>query len=83
MSEDLLESLLACSVDDDVAMRVRAIASVRAQSVVLPNVDARARELRAVLGAFRVSVGRLVATKRVDKAIDHAAAQTRFARRGR
>ena len=49
------------------------MAIVRSQSVAMPNVAERARELRSVLGAFRVSVGRLVASKRVDRAIDHAA----------
>ncbi len=73
VSRDLLDDFLA-SLDEDLARRVREIASVRAQSVAMPNVEHRARELRSDLGAFRVSVGRLVASKRVDKAIDRAAA---------
>ena len=46
---------------------------VRAPSIDVPDVRARATALRAALGAFDVSVGRLVASKRVDKAIDRVA----------
>jgi glycosyltransferase involved in cell wall biosynthesis len=72
VSDELRDALLA-RLDDDLASRVARIAIVRAQSVAMPNVAARAEEIRGELGAFRVSVGRLVASKRVDKAIDHAA----------
>ncbi len=72
VSEDLRD-LFMRSLDEDDASRVRAIATVRAPSLVMPDVAARARALRQELGAFRVSVGRLVASKRVDKAIESAA----------
>jgi len=72
VSEGLRDALLG-SLDRDLASRAARIASVRAQSVAMPDVRERARALRDALGAFRVSVGRLVASKRVDKAIDHAA----------
>lgn len=72
VSEPLRDSLVR-SLDDDVASRVCAMAIVRPQSFMVPDVAARAAVLREELGAFRVSVGRLVASKRVDKAIDRAA----------
>jgi glycosyltransferase involved in cell wall biosynthesis len=46
---------------------------VRAASIDMPDVGARAAIIRARLGAFDVSVGRLVRSKRVDKAIERAA----------
>jgi teichuronic acid biosynthesis glycosyltransferase TuaC len=73
VSRELLE-LLTRNVDHDLAERVRALAVVAPPILEMPDVDARARVLRAELGAFQVSVGRLIASKRVDKAIDHAVA---------
>ena len=74
VSAELEEALLA-SLDDELASRVRAIAFVRAPSLDVPDVSRRARDLRAALGAFDVSLGRLVASKRVERAIDRAAAR--------
>lgn len=67
---------LAASLDRDLAQRVRAIAHVRAPSIAVPDVSRRAHVLRAALGEFDVSLGRLVASKRVERAIDRAAARS-------
>jgi glycosyltransferase involved in cell wall biosynthesis len=77
VSETLMEELLASLGSRD-AERVRAIARVEAAAIEMPDVnalraagDARRRALGA--GALAVSVGRLVASKRVDAAIAHVA----------
>jgi teichuronic acid biosynthesis glycosyltransferase TuaC len=68
-----LRELLLRSLAPDVARRVLAKSFVRAPSIDVPDVRARAQALRAALGTFDVSVGRLVASKRVDRAIDRVA----------
>jgi len=72
VSSELLTTLVG-SLDDDLAAQVRGIAVIRAPSLRMLDVSARARALRAKLGVFDVSVGRLIASKRVERAIDHAA----------
>ena len=72
VSDALREELLR-SLSPEVARRVLAKSFVRAASIAMPNVGARAAAIREELGAFDVSVGRLVASKRVDKAIERAA----------
>ncbi|HEY1958432.1 MAG TPA: glycosyltransferase [Polyangiaceae bacterium] len=72
---DALRELLVASLDRATAERVRAIASVQPPPIAIPDVSGRAARLRAELGAFHVSLGRLVASKRVDRAIDRAAAR--------
>jgi len=74
VSTPLLDALSA-SLPPDLARRVASIAEVRPASFDLPDVRARATELRRELGSFRVSLGRLVASKRVDRAIDRAASR--------
>lgn len=74
VSEELQRELVA-SLDWQTAERVRAIAHVRAPSLDVPDVAGRARDLRSRLGTFDVSLGRLVASKRVERAIDRAAAR--------
>jgi len=74
VSDALLGSLVA-ELDHETCARVRAIATVKAPPIALPDVSGRAAHLREELGAFDVSLGRLVATKRVDRAIDRAAAR--------
>lgn len=72
-----LERELLASLRPSLADRVAQIAEIRPAAFELPDVrayTARARELRESLGPFRVSVGRLVASKRVERAIDRAAA---------
>ncbi len=68
-----LERTLLASLRSPLADRVARIAEVKPASIELPDVRARARELRESIGPFRVSVGRLVASKRVERAIDRAA----------
>lgn len=70
---DALRDTLLASLEPGLASRVRAVATVKAPSIALPDVSRRAQRLRAQLGAFDVSVGRLVTSKRVDRAIDRAA----------
>jgi len=72
VSDALRETLLR-SLSPAVARRVLAKSFVRAASIAVPDVGARAAAIRDELGAFDVSVGRLVASKRVDKAIERAA----------
>jgi glycosyltransferase involved in cell wall biosynthesis len=77
VSESLRDELLAC-VGEEARASVRPIAIVRAASIEmadLPAVRQRAAELRRALGAGRAAlcVGRLVASKRVDRAIEHLA----------
>ena len=70
---DALRDELLRSLSPAAARRVLAKSFVRAASIAVPDVHERAAVLRAQLGAFDVSVGRLVASKRVDKAIERAA----------
>jgi glycosyltransferase involved in cell wall biosynthesis len=70
---DALREVLLRSLSPAVARRVLAKSFVRPAAIDVPDVGARARAIRATLGAFDVSVGRLVASKRVDKAIERAA----------
>ena len=72
VSEGLREELLR-SLSPEVARRLLAKSFVRAASIAVPDVATRAAAIREELGAFDVSVGRLVASKRVDKAIERAA----------
>ena len=70
---DALREELLWSLSPRVARRVLAKSFVRPASIDVPDVNTRAAALRSELGAFDVSVGRLVASKRVDKAIERAA----------
>jgi teichuronic acid biosynthesis glycosyltransferase TuaC len=74
VSESLRASLLA-ELPSDLRARVEAIALVRPASLDVPDVrDAIARRRRELAGTrVAVSVGRLVPSKRVDRAIDHVA----------
>jgi teichuronic acid biosynthesis glycosyltransferase TuaC len=74
VSRELLDEL-ASATSNALAARLRAIAVVRAPALRMVDVSARARALRSELGAFDVSVGRLVPSKRVDRAIDRAASK--------
>ncbi len=73
VAESLKRELLD-SVDGDTARRIEAIAIVREPALHIPDVAQRAESIRAELGSFDLSVGRLVASKRVERAIDRAAA---------
>ena len=73
VSTPLLDAL-AASLRPELARRVAHIAEVRPAAFELPDVRARATALKRELGSFRVSVGRLVPSKRVDRAIDRVAA---------
>jgi teichuronic acid biosynthesis glycosyltransferase TuaC len=72
VSDTLLHALLG-SLDRTDRANVERIAVVRAPILELPDVRDAVQSLRAELGATRVavSVGRLIASKRVDRAIDH------------
>jgi glycosyltransferase involved in cell wall biosynthesis len=72
VSSALLD-LLAYSLDGDLATRVRDMSVIRAPVLRMADVSRRASVLRSELGAFDVSVGRLVPSKRVERAIDRAA----------
>jgi len=74
VSEALKTALLE-RLTQDARARVEAIAVVRPASLEMPDVrDAIARRRGQLAGArVAVSVGRLVASKRVDRAIDHVA----------
>lgn len=77
VSDELREELLR-ALSPAVARRLLAKSFVRAASIEVPDARnhdfwARAAAIRARLGAFDVSVGRLVASKRIDKAIERAA----------
>jgi hypothetical protein len=74
VSEPLAATLLA-SLEASTRRRVEAIAQVRAASLEALDVRAAVERRRRELGATRVavSVGRLVADKRVDRAIEHVA----------
>jgi teichuronic acid biosynthesis glycosyltransferase TuaC len=73
-SVPLLDDLLG-TLDRGVRARVERIAGVSAPLIELPDVSEAIARRRRELGATRaaVSVGRLVASKRVDRAIEHVA----------
>jgi glycosyltransferase involved in cell wall biosynthesis len=68
--EDLVRAL-----DRDTRARLRRIAYIQAATVELPDVRHAVAQRRRVLGEMRaaVTVGRLVASKRVDRIIEHVA----------
>ena len=72
VSESLFASL-ARTLDARLLARLESIAAVEPAALAMPDVSRRAERLRAELGSFDVSLGRLVASKRVDLAIDRAA----------
>ncbi|HLK38201.1 MAG TPA: glycosyltransferase [Polyangiaceae bacterium] len=76
LRDDLLGVL-----ERDARDAVEAIADVREASIELPDVRDAAQERRQTIGSgpIAVSVGRLVPSKRVDRAIEHVA-RTREAR---
>ncbi len=63
------------ALDGAARRQVERVARVAAPPLDLPDVGEEIRELRRALGPTRaaVSVGRLVASKRVDRAIEHVA----------
>ncbi len=79
VSESLLAQLLRV-VGSATATCVERVAVVSPTSIDLPDVGSAVRRLRAELGAERtaVTVGRLVASKRVDRAIAHVSASSAF-----
>jgi teichuronic acid biosynthesis glycosyltransferase TuaC len=74
VSESLLATLLD-SLDPSTRARVQQIATVRPPSLEMPDVAEAIARRRDALGNARVavSVGRLVPSKRVDRAIEHVA----------
>jgi glycosyltransferase involved in cell wall biosynthesis len=72
VSTSLLDELLE-SLDPETQKELERIARVEAAALEMPDVASAVLELRRELGAHRVavSVGRLVASKRVDKVIDY------------
>ena len=74
VSETLHEQL-AASLRPDVRRRVDRISRIGAPAIELPDVREAAARLRQSFGArgVAVSAGRLIAAKRVDRAIDDAA----------
>jgi glycosyltransferase involved in cell wall biosynthesis len=74
VSESLRESLLA-ALGDEARARVERIAVVEAAKMEMPDVREAVARKKRELGAARVavSVGRLVRSKRVDRAIEHVA----------
>jgi glycosyltransferase involved in cell wall biosynthesis len=74
VSEGLRDTLLD-GLDGVTAATLARIAVVRAATLEMPDVSAAIASKRADLGPTRiaVSVGRLVASKRVERAIDHVA----------
>jgi glycosyltransferase involved in cell wall biosynthesis len=70
-----LEDSLLESLGDDARARVARVAVVREASIEMPDVERAVARKRAELGGARValSVGRLVRSKRVDRAIEHVA----------
>jgi glycosyltransferase involved in cell wall biosynthesis len=79
VSEALVAQLLR-EVSSATAGCVERVAVVSPTSIDLPDVAAAVERLRAELRGHRtaVSVGRLVASKRVDRAIAHVAASSAF-----
>jgi glycosyltransferase involved in cell wall biosynthesis len=74
VSETLRDALLG-SLGAETRADVERIARVEAAPIDLPDVRERAEGLRRALGGDRVAVsaGRLIASKRVDRAIEHVA----------
>jgi glycosyltransferase involved in cell wall biosynthesis len=74
VSEALMESLLAV-LGEGARRDLARVAVVRAATIEMPDVRAAVARKRGELGAARVavSVGRLVRSKRVDRAIEHVA----------
>jgi teichuronic acid biosynthesis glycosyltransferase TuaC len=74
VSAPLLEALLA-GLDRKTRAGVERIAAIQAAAIEMPDVSAAVRQRRRELGSLRVgvSVGRLVASKCVDRAIEHVA----------
>jgi teichuronic acid biosynthesis glycosyltransferase TuaC len=72
---DALRRELLASLEGAAREHVERVARVSAPPLELPDVRDAVRRLRGALGATRaaVSVGRLVASKRVDRAIEHVA----------
>jgi glycosyltransferase involved in cell wall biosynthesis len=72
---DALRRELLGSLEGSAREHVERVARVSAPPLELPDVRDAVRRLRGELGATRaaVSVGRLVASKRVDRAIEHVA----------
>lgn len=73
-----LKARLVDSLGDRARARVERVASVAPCAIEVPDVEARATAIARALAAtgcarVAVSVGRLVASKRVDRAIDHVA----------
>jgi teichuronic acid biosynthesis glycosyltransferase TuaC len=80
VSQALLESL-CIALPPSVAAVVRRVAVVAPSLIELPEVTARAAHLRGgAVGPLFVAVGRLVASKRVERTIDHVAAHGDAAR---
>jgi teichuronic acid biosynthesis glycosyltransferase TuaC len=79
VSESLLAQLLR-ELGNGTSACVERVATVQAPSIDLPDVASAVERLRAELGGRRtaVSVGRLVPSKRVDRAIAHVAASDAF-----
>jgi glycosyltransferase involved in cell wall biosynthesis len=79
VSATLRDSLVA-SLGDAARRAVERVARVEAAAIEMPDVREAAAELRRQLGEARtaVSVGRLVASKRVDRAIEHVARSREF-----
>jgi teichuronic acid biosynthesis glycosyltransferase TuaC len=71
VSGELMRTLTD-ALDPTLRDRVHAKAFVRAPALAIPDVTERARDLRRDLGPFHVTVGRLVPSKRVHCAIEHA-----------
>jgi len=74
VSRSLHESL-ARALDPGQRERLHAVAHIAPAAIDLPDTSARASELRRAIDAERlvVCVGRLVASKRFDRALDHVA----------
>jgi len=74
VSAALLEALLR-ALDVETGARVGRIASVRAATLDLPDVASAVQRKRAELAGTRVavSVGRLVPSKKVERAVEHVA----------
>lgn len=72
VSASLLEDLLA-SLDSQTRTRLQRVARVEALAIEMPDVTSAIADLRRELGAQRVavSVGRLVASKRVDRGLEY------------
>lgn len=74
VSESLRERLVR-SLGGRTRTRVERVATVKACAIEVPDVEGAAARIARELGGRRVavSVGRLVASKRVDRAIEHVA----------